>query len=148
MGANVTIQWMDKSIPQNIKSVVSEPLQQLKMHVAVVAGLHWQPAHQWGDPSAVVWWMKALDRDVRNAPSLPSSDASLFYNSMLPFVYLPCKAQSSAETEEPRCLCTSMFCGAGMGFCLTFGLKLFGVLLSSHPPFVSVTVGASNGLYS
>lgn len=105
-------------------------------------------AHQWGDPSAVVWWKMALDRDVRNAPSRPSSDASLFYNSMLPFVYLPCKAQSSAETEEPRCLCTSMFCGAGMGFCLTFGLKLFGVLLSSHPPFVSVTVGASNGLYS
>lgn len=105
-------------------------------------------AHQWGDPSAVVWWMKALDRDVRNAPSLASSDAGLFYNSMLPFVYLPCKAQSIAETEEPRCLCTSMFCGAGMGFCLIFGLKLFGVLLSSHPPFVSVTVGASNGLYS
>lgn len=58
-------------------------------------------AQQWGDPSAVVWWMRALDWDVRNAPSLPSSDAGLFYNSTLPFVYLPCKAQSSADTEEP-----------------------------------------------
>lgn len=127
---------MDTSIPQKIKAVVSEPLQQLKVNAAVVAGWCWQPCSS-GETAVLSWVHRdtgpgcgkwAFSSQLRCCSVLYLH--KLFHPSLL-FVYLPCKAQSGSDIVEPGCLPMSIFCRAGMVFCLAFGLKLFGVLMPS-----------------
>lgn len=123
---------MDTSIPQNIKAVVSEPLQQLKVNAAVVAGWCWQPCSS-GDTPVLSW----VNRDTgpgcgKRAFSSQLRCCSVLYLHKLFHLLLLFARHRVAQTlwslDAFPCLYSVEL---GWSFALAFGLKLFGVLMSS-----------------
>lgn len=116
--------------------VVFEPLQQLKVNVAVVASCCWQPCSSGETPG-----LSLVHRDTGPRCGIRAFSSQLrcccvlclhkLFCLLILFAYLLCKAQSSSDIVEPGCLPMSILCRAGMVFCLALGLKLSGVLTSS-----------------